>query len=120
MRASTRCVLSGFIAFQTATQSAKELLKAIFTMKNIIPALAATLMLYAGAIAAFYVSDRLNPSASDAGVGQSLVVLGVVGVVLLSAFLYAFYKAVAQDPRWWFVVGLHFVLGAIASAWMMR
>ena len=89
-------------------------------MKNVLPALATTLLLYIGALVAFYVSDRLNPSASDAGVGQSLLVLGVVGIVLLGAFLHAFYKAVSQDSGWWFVVGLHFLLAVIAAAWMMR
>jgi hypothetical protein len=92
----------------------------ILAMRKMLPALVKTLLLYVAALVAYYCSDRLNPHASDAGIGQSLLVVGVVAAVLLSALLYALYKAIARSPHWWAVVILHLALAGALFAWLMR
>ena len=89
-------------------------------MKNILPALAKTFLLYGAAVAALYISDRFNPSAGEAGIGQSILVLVAVASVLLIALFYAFYKAIKHDSQWWAVVGLHFLLIGVLFVWLAR
>lgn len=89
-------------------------------MENMLLTIIKTVLLYVAALAAFYISNWLNPHADDAGIGQSLLVAGAVAAVLLSAILYAFYKAITQNSQWWIVVGLHLALTAVSLVWMMR